>query len=221
MADHPSSSTPKTDTHSDSKSDNVTFTVSGFLLKTILWIIPAFFFWYIAATLFCYPAIFLSDLILPQILPSIVSGLQSAGSGAAQVMTDLEVKSPDGRTGLLSFGMNTLKYAYGFPLLFAMTLATHRTMYAKMDTLTYGFIIIILAQTWSICFETLTTLLLQSSPEHHDFILQKLPIYNNEFALNGIGLGYQLGFLILPAVVPIIFWVFQHESFLKQISARK
>jgi len=102
-----------------------------------------------------------------------------------------------------------------------MTLATNRTLYAKMDTLTYGFIIIILAQTWSICFETLTTLLLQSSPEHHDFILQKLPIYDNEFALNGIGLGYQLGFLILPAVVPIIFWVFQHESFLKQISTRK
>jgi len=105
MANHPSSSTPKTDTDSD----NASFTVSGFLLKTILWIIPAFFFWYIAATVFCYPAIFLSDLILPQILPSIVSGIQSVGAGAAQVMTDLEVKSPDGRTGLLSFGMNTLK----------------------------------------------------------------------------------------------------------------
>jgi hypothetical protein len=194
------------------------FTVTFFLIKTIFWLIPAFFFWYIGAKIFCYPAIFLSDTLLPHILPSIVSGLSHLQSGGADVITNLQLKAPDGRSGQLIFSVNTLKYAYGFPLLFAMTMATNRTSYEKMDTLTYGFIIIVFAQTWSICFEVMSTVLLKASGDHFDQITQVLPFYSESFVLNSIALGYQLGFLILPAVVPIIFWVFQHQSFLKMIA---
>ncbi len=207
-------------TSDKSKGKTKGITVSSFLFKTILWIIPAFFFWHFAATIVCYPAVFLSDLILPYLMPSIVSGLEQH-RGLADVVTFLTVTNEKGQEGDLVFSINTLKYAYGFPLLFAMTLATNRSSYAKMDTLTYGFIIIILAQVWSICFEVLSTLLLKLGGDNFDHITQTLPFYDSPLVLNGIALGYQLGFLILPAVVPIIFWVFQHQSFLKEISTRK
>jgi len=198
-------------------SEEDTFTVAGFLFKTILWIIPAFFFWYIAAAIFCFPAIFLSDLIIPYLLPSILEGVEQQ-SYLADIVTELDIKDNSGQTGQLVFSINTLKYAYGFPLLFAMTVATNQSIYKKLDTLTYGFIIIALAQTWSICFEVLSTLLLKIGGENFNIITEALPFYSEPSVLNGIALGYQLGFLILPAIIPISYWVLRHQLFLKQIS---
>lgn len=196
------------------------FTLHGFLGKIILWLIPAFFFWFITAAIICFPAIFIANLILPYLMPSIVSGLEQQRY-LVDVITELTVKNAMGEEGILVFEINALKYAYGFPLFYALTMATTTSIYAKLDTLTYGFIVIIFAQTWSICFEVISSLLLKMGGENFDQITQALPFYSDSWVLTGVALAYQLGFLILPAIIPIAYWVLRHQSFFEQISSQR
>lgn len=51
-----------------------------FLLKTLLWLPVCFVGWYWAAGLFSWPAIQLSDLLLPLILPGVMEGVEQNGS---------------------------------------------------------------------------------------------------------------------------------------------
>lgn len=194
-----------------------TLTISLFFIKTMLWLIPSYFIWYIGAKIFCYPAIFLADILLPYLLPSIIVSLEQVNGGIVDLVTSLEPVASGSKADQLVFEINTLKYAYGFPLLFAMTAATNQSNYEKMDTLTYGFIIIVIVHTWGICFDILATLLLISGEEIASQVIQLLPFYSGDLVINGIALCYQLSALILPAAIPILFWAVRHQSLLKDI----
>ena len=191
-----------------------------FLIKTFIWLPFTFFGWYMLAALFSLPAIFLSDLILPLIMPGVISGVEQQGYWV-DIVTPLNVIAQNGQTGDFVFSFNALKYGYGFPLILAMMLATPYSIYNKLDNITYGLIVVVLAQTWGICFEALSSLLLKTGKEIGDQVAQILPYTANDLFLNIIAIGYQLGFLILPAIVPIAFWVIRHQPFLDQLSTRK
>lgn len=188
-----------------------------FLLKTLLWLPVCFAVWYALAALFSSPAIWLSDLVLPWILPGVMVGVEQLGY-MVDIVTDLSVQAANGQTGQLVFSFNALKYGYGLPLLAAMILATPYSLYNKLDDITYGVILVILAQAWGIIFEALTTLLLKFGPEVTSQVHTLLPWTNNELFLNFIGLGYQMGFLILPALVPIVFWIMRHDGLLERLA---
>ncbi|MGB0847562.1 MAG: exosortase H-associated membrane protein [Thiolinea sp.] len=38
--------------------------------------------------------------------------------------------------------------------------------------------------------------------------------------MNFVALGYQLGFLILPAIVPIAFWIMRHKGLLERLAQK-
>ncbi|PIE01100.1 MAG: hypothetical protein CSA79_01390, partial [Thiothrix nivea] len=99
-----------------------------FLLKTMVWIPVTFFVWYMAAAVFSFPAIFLSDLILPLLMPGVIEGVDQQGYWV-DIVTQLNVQATNGQTGQFVFSFNALKYGYGFPLILAMMLATPKTIY--------------------------------------------------------------------------------------------
>lgn len=99
-----------------------------------------------------------------------------------------------------------------------MMLATPYSIYSKLDDITYGLAVVILAQAWGIVFEALSSLLLKTDTEIAHQIGALLPYTHNEFFLNAVALGYQLGFLILPAIVPIAFWITRHKNLLEQLA---
>ncbi|HPE61214.1 MAG TPA: hypothetical protein PLB10_12835 [Thiolinea sp.] len=192
---------------------------SQFLLKTLLWLPFCFTGWYFLAALFSFPAIWLSDLLLPLILPDVISGVEQHGY-MADVVTNLNVQAANGRTGQFVFSFNALKYGYGFPLILAMMLATPYSLYNKLDDISYGLLVVVLAQAWGIVFEALSSLLLKTGNEITTQVHNLLPWAQNDFFINFTALGYQLGFLILPAVVPIAFWIMRHKGLLERL-ARK
>lgn len=192
---------------------------SQFLLKTLLWLPICFIGWYWAAGLFSFPAIFLSDLLLPLILP-VIEGVEQQQRYLVDIVTTLEIKTIDGKIGQFVFEFNALKYGYGFPLILAMMLATPYSIYSKLDDITYGLIVVVMAQAWGICFEAMSSLLLKTGHDITSQIHTILPYTQHEFFLNFVALGYQLGFLILPAIVPITFWIIRHKGLLERLAQK-
>lgn len=188
-----------------------------FLLKTLLWLPVCFVGWYWAASLFSWPAIQLSDLLLPLMLPGVMEGVEQNGY-MVDIVTQLNVQAANGQTGQFVFEFNALKYGYGFPLILAMMLATPYSLYSKLDDITYGLGVVVLAQAWGIIFEALSSLLLKTGNEITAQVDALLPYTNSEFFLNFVALGYQLGFLILPAIVPIVFWIMRHKGLLERLA---
>lgn len=188
-----------------------------FLLKTLLWLPVCFIGWYWAAALFSFPAILLSDLLLPLVLPGVMAGVEQQGY-MVDIVTQLNIQATNGQTGQFVFEFNALKYGYGFPLILAMMLATPYSIYSKLDDITYGLIVVVLAQAWGICFEALSSILLKTGTGITTQINTLLPYTQNEFFLNFVALGYQLGFLILPAIIPIAFWIMRHKGLLEQLA---
>lgn len=191
-----------------------------FLLKTMMWLPVTFFVWYMAATLFSFPAIFLSDLILPLLMPGVIEGVDQQGYWV-DIVTQLNVQAANGQTGQFVFSLNALKYGYGFPLILSMMLATPESIYNKLDNMTYGLLVVVGAQTWGVCFEALSSLLLKTGREITAQVEATLGYVSSEWFLNIIALGYQLGFLILPAIVPIAFWVLRHQGLLERLAKPK
>lgn len=194
-----------------------TLSIERFVGQVFMWLGPLFFLWFIAAESICFPAIFLSDFLLPHLFPSIVTGLEQQGY-MADIVTALSTQDAEGRSGVMVIETNALIYVYGLPLLIAMTLATNEPVYKKIDTLIYGLLIILLVQVWGICFGIGATLLLKMGVGIYEQIIAIIPFYGMSFASNGVALGYQLGSLIFPVVVPIAYWALKHQEFLKKIT---
>lgn len=194
-----------------------TISAEQFLLKTLFWLPICFIGWYWVAALFSFPSIKFSDALLPLIMPGVIEGVEQQGY-MVDIITQLNIQTPSGQIGQLTFEFNALKYGYGFPLILAMMFATPYSIYSKLDDITYGLIMVILTQAWGVCFEALSSLLLKTSTEITNQIDTLLPYTQNEIFLTFVALGYQLGFLILPAIVPIAFWIMRHKGLLEQLA---
>jgi hypothetical protein len=148
-----------------------------------------------------------------------MDGVEQQGY-VVDIITKVMVTAANGQTGDVIFSFNALKYGYGFPLIVAMMLATPYSIFSKLDDMTYGLIIVSLTQCWGICFEAISTLLLKIGPEITSQVSQILPFTESSLFLNFIALGYQLGFLVLPAVVPIVFWIMRHQNLLEKLAEK-
>ena len=189
----------------------------AFLLKTLFWLPVCFIGWYLLAALFSFPAIWLSDLVLPLLMPDVMEGVEQNGY-LVDIVTHLNIQAANGQTGQFAFEFNALKYGYGFPLILAMMLATPYAFYQKLDDITYGLVVVVLTQSWGIIFEALSSLLLKTGTDITIQVVNVLPWTQSDFFLNFTALGYQLGFLILPAVVPIAFWIMRHKGLLERLA---
>lgn len=198
---------------------SVDLSVRQFVLRTLGWVPATFICWYMAAAIFSLPAIALSDLILPLIFPGVMEGVEQQGY-MVDVVTSLDVIQ-NGQTGQIILDFNALKYGYGLPLILAMMFATPYSLFDKLDNITYGIVVVILAQTWGIVFEALTILMLKTGPQVTEQVVAILPWAESPIFLNGVALAYQLGSLILPAVVPVVFWIVRHQKFLDNLSGRR
>ncbi|MGB1011411.1 MAG: exosortase H-associated membrane protein, partial [Thiolinea sp.] len=80
--------------------------------------------------------------------------------------------------------------------------------------------VVAFVQAWGIVFEASSSLLTKTGSEITSQTNTLLPYTQNEWFLNFVVLGAQLGFLILPAIVPIAFWIMRHKGLLERLAQK-
>ena len=102
--------------------------IERFLLRVVLWLPPLFVLWYLLAPLLLAPVAGWSHWLLTTWFPQAITGVERQGI-SLEILTRFMMAAPadgatpPGATGTLTFSLNALKYAYGWPLLLALTLA--------------------------------------------------------------------------------------------------
>lgn len=189
----------------------------GFLLKTIVWLLPMFAVWYWLAWLAVLPVAGLASLALGWFYPQEVLAVEQQGYHL-EIVTRFgldmvpQAAAPAGTDARVVFGINALKYCYGLPLLLALTLAVPGTVSRKLLCGVVGGAILVVFQAWGVYFETLLTMVFRLGPRIGQVMIDA------QWQADGIALAYQLGYLILPPVMPVIVWAAFHTGFIRRLA---
>ena len=189
--------------------------VSRFFWFIVFLLSACFAAWYYMAVLMTMPVNWLSGMVMTWLFPEWIDVITQQGH-AVEVVTLFtpsaqNVDVPEGLVGHVAFDINVLKYSYGIPLFTALILATPGEESTKWTNWIIGLIILYLAQTWGVCFEILKTISLSLGP---DIAAQT---QTSTFQKELIALGYQLGYLILPAVTPLAMWIGFSQEFISTL----
>ena len=183
----------------------------------IVLLLPLFFaLWYLMSPLLVWLLALAVDALLPVLLPDTIAGVAAAGS-ALDIVTllplnaDLRAQLPADTTGELVFRLNPLVYAYNLPLFTTLAIAVPGEERAIWRRWLWGLPWLFAAQVWGVGFDVLKTLLFGLGPG----VAAELAFAGWQVEL--VALGYQLGFLILPSVLPIAVWFVLYRDYLYQL----
>ncbi len=185
--------------------------VGRFFLHALLWLPLLFGIWYYMAIVVTWPVTWLTDLLLPRLLPETFAAVEQ--SGYHLDIISLVTLPGEAAQGELLIRINPLMYGYGVPLFTALLFATPEGDEGeKWSRWLIALAILLLVQAFGVSMEAIKVLLFDTGPE----ISSQVAI--SGWSLEAVALGYQLGYLILPPVAPIALWVGFHRRYLEQLA---
>lgn len=214
-----------------------------FFLSALLWLPAMFFVWVYWSSVFALP----STLTAQQVLTSQFDGLfQNVFRGFPRHLIDLGNGVPvlpgtptEGATArddhllVLRFAdaamppamaaekhasgeeplptVNSMIYGYGLALIWGLVLATPLSARRRLVQMVAGWIAIAFVQT----FGLITGALVVAMQYMGTTTLRNQGVHPELLAL-----AYQFGYLILPAVVPVVLWMLMNRSFIEMLTGR-
>ncbi|MBC7622526.1 MAG: hypothetical protein H7232_03980 [Aeromicrobium sp.] len=170
-------------------------TFKQFVLRTFLWLPLCFSAWYFSAPYLAAVVGRLAKLLVNQLTTGVVSAMEQTGPMLVFVTTIKVTPSP-GQLAFLIPEVNPLLYTYGSALFLALMLAER----AKSWKIILGVLALMPFQSWGVAFDLLAQIGIQLGPE----VSAQAGLTG--WRLEVIALGYQLGVLIFPCLVPVVLW---------------
>lgn len=187
-------------------------TLGELLLLAALWMLLGFTLWYYLAAFHVLPARLAAEAILQQVLGSDFRRIiaEPNENFLFQVETNIPFTFPDGTTEALGFLVNPLIFSYGLPLLFGLVMGSNVSWLRKCVIMLIGFTAGTLVQVWGVVWASLKMLAFDFGPG------TQAVVASHGVSQTAIALGYQLGSLILPALVPVVVWVLGNRALVEQ-----
>lgn len=178
--------------------------IVGFFVRTFLWLIPALALWYWARDYVVMPVAWLAGAFMRFLFPGWVSGTELDGI-LQTLITRLAVPHASGRMADLTPEVSVLTYCYGLPLLVALFLGVRaKGLWWKLPVCSVGLLPF---QAWGVCFAWLVPIAVEAGQ------FTRSTTYFNSWEVNLIGLGYQVGVLLLPTLIPMLMWLYFERTF--------
>ncbi len=180
-----------------------------FVLAAALWLPACFFLWAVLSSAVVWPMARGAELVLTRVMPDAVSAVEQQGSGL-ETETKLQTAAgPDQRVGVLVLTTNPMIYAWCFAVFAGLVMATPLEPGQRLRQFAVGFPVMWLTSTWGAVFDVFKLFTFDAGP------LGQAAMNQAGLSADGVALGYQFGYLILPAVTPVALWVLQNREFLE------
>jgi len=198
------------------------------MLGALLWLPLAFFLWFWFAAAFAWPVIQLAKFVLLKTWPSLFTAIsQGADLLDAQgrvlahpgylmqissgVLVNAAAPGAPAQFGFLEPVVNPMIYGYALPLFAGLVLATPLSRAQRTLQIAGGALLIWLAQAFGVIAESLKTVGLDAGPAGIEAI-RRAGLHPEAIALS-----YQLGYLILPALLPVVLWIACNRPFIEDM----
>ncbi len=178
-------------------------------ILALLYLPLGFFIWFFAASLLMVPTQLLASSLLTGLYPDVFSRIVQLDfyfEVQTLVMLSQEV---EGQRVALNIEVNPMIYAWGMALLFGLIMATPLAVKTRIIQMIIGFSVMTAIATWGVFWDTLTQLAFRSGLEAAE------AARGLGLPMDMIALFYQLGYLMLPAVIPIATWILMNRGFIE------
>ena len=190
--------------------------IKELLISAVLYLPLCFYLWFFSATLLVIPVRWLAEMALTMWQGDLFNGIAQEHY-MFQVQTLIFPKDQFGATGsqlaVLDVLVNPMKYGYGLAV-FAGLVLSLPTMSAgkRIGQIVLAYVLVCLIQVNGVFWETCKSLLFSAGPDAFDAINQTGISHNLVAAM------YQMSYLIIPAILPIVAWVLVNRKFVEQIT---
>lgn len=178
--------------------------VLTFLGKVLLWMPVTFALWYFVVPGIIYITAFIVDIIMSFIASHAIKSIEP-NVREITVVTQFANQS---------FPVKAMNYAYSFPFLLAMVLASPDTVLGKLKKYALSLVPLFLVVIWGVSFNSIGVLAFQAGQQ----VAEQLNTTPTIRLI--ISLGLQLGKLIIPPLVPIILWLYLYRDYARELVPR-
>lgn len=178
----------------------------GFFVSAIVGYLALTLIWMQVSAWTSYPVASLTHIVLGNAAPQWVRSVRKT-PGLIEIDTRIAVAMPGtdagkGRAELVAEA-DPAHYGYGLPLYLALLIAARSKKILRKALA--GYVILLLPQTFSLCFDILKQFLVFGGSPTVLGIAQ--------WQMEGIALGYQFGALLLPTLAPVMLWLWFERNF--------
>lgn len=180
-----------------------------FVLSAFAWVIALTLIWTKISPWTSYPVAVLSEMVLEHGAPMWVRAVHTK-PGLIEVDTTVSVYSAEagGQHGEIVVDANPGRYAYGLPILLGLMLAAGGR--GRWTRALGGYLLLLPAQAFS-----LSMYLLMQTAMGAQANVRTLRI--DQWQLEAIIYGYQMGALVLPTLAPIVVWLWLDRRFFNEV----
>ena len=184
--------------------------VRDLFFLSALWMPLGFFFWFQVSTILIIPVSKLLGWLLKMNLGDMFYSITQSFY-MLEVATNIPLNDRvDGRLAALSFDLNPMIYGYGLPVIFGLIMATPTSWKKRLLNLLGGYLVLIVVQTWGVFWEV------QKLLEFTFVGSAATAAQASSLPPTLIAISYQMGYLILPAVMPVAWWIISNRSYLER-----
>ena len=177
-----------------------------FFARTVACLLPLLWGWSQVAPWLAQPVATMAHMALEFWASDWVQSVHKT-LGLMEVQTRLTVPMAGG-VGDILVDANPARYSYGLPVLWALLLAAGGSQ--RLRKLVGGSLLLLPAQAFSLTLDLLKQMAMAMPGG-----VQALGI--DQWQLEAIGLGYQLGALVLPTLVPVLLWLWLDEAYARKL----
>lgn len=198
--------------------------VKHFFIQAMLWLPLAFFLWYVLRTAVVAVPVQLAGFALERMLPEVVATVEqdflTNEDGVPQPTMVITTTLPatgvaPNEFGDLPFQATTLEpllFCYGLAVLVGLVMATPLNWRQTFLQWIGGWLILVPFQAFGIAAAGLKQLSFDSGDA------LRVMVDNAGFSQELIAYCYQLGYLMLPPVVPVVVWILFNRAFVEKIA---
>ncbi len=186
------------------------------LLSTVLFLPLCFFIWFYASSLLVVPVKYLLQGILAWWQPDLFNHISQSHywlNVETLIFPSQTFQGQEEKLAVLEVTVNPMLYGYGLAVISGLVVSIPELKTAnRVMQIALGYVLVVFIQTFGSFWELIKRLLFESGTDAQQAILETG--LNHNF----IALMYQLSYLIIPAVVPVAYWIIMNNKFISQIT---
>ncbi len=188
------------------------YSIKGLMLTAVLVLPLGFFLWFYLSGVLVLPSQWLLEWLLQTTIGDTAYGV---ARNAYLLDAEFLVDQPAGVAGsgqaIAALTLNPMIYGYGMALVGGLIFCVPLSGLQRAMQLAVVYGLVTLIQVWGCFWELLKDLALSQVLGAEGVAMAANAVANNEI----IAFCYQFGYLVLPAVVPIVAWIILNRSFIE------
>jgi len=188
--------------------------IKELLVSSVLYLPLCFFIWFTAATLLVLPVHYLAEWILTSWQPDLFNGISQNRyllSVETLIFPQQQFAGQEDKLAVLDVTVNPLIYGYGLAVFAGLTISVPVLTYKrKILHIFIAYLVTCLVQTNGVFWETCKSLLFSGGDAFE-------AINATGVSHNLVAAMYQLSYLILTPVVPIVLWIILNHKFIEAL----